>query len=76
MSDIGSGECLDGIGAATLTWCFRIRFLPQPVPTGGSDALQHVPEKLIDFSDKNMLQHFDFELFLLDRMISSGRKTL
>ncbi len=33
-------------------------------------------EKLIDFSDKNMLQHFEFERLLLDRTIPSGRKTL
>jgi hypothetical protein len=39
-------------------------------------ALEHVPEKLTDFSDKNMLQLFDFERFLPDQMIPSGRKTL
>ncbi|MHB8883690.1 MAG: hypothetical protein ACYC5H_01160 [Methylovirgula sp.] len=42
----------------------------------GGRRLEHVPEKLNDFSDKNMLQPIDFERFLLDRMIPSGRKTL
>ena len=41
-----------------------------------AQALEHVPEKLNDFSDKNMPQLVDFERFLLDRMIPSGRKTL
>jgi len=39
-------------------------------------SLEHVPEKLVDFSDQNMLQLFDFERFLLDWMIPSDRKTL
>jgi hypothetical protein len=30
-------------------------------------ALEHVPEKLHDFSDQNMLQFIDFERFLSDR---------
>ena len=30
---------------------------------------EHVPEKLIDFSDKNMLQFIEFERFPLDRMM-------
>ncbi|MHB8884890.1 MAG: hypothetical protein ACYC5H_07355 [Methylovirgula sp.] len=37
-------------------------------------TLEHVPEKLNDFSDKNMLQLIDFERFPLDRMIPSGRE--
>ncbi len=52
------------------------------------NSLEHVPEKLVDFSiildigyircliDGNMIQLFDFERFLLDRMIPSDRKTL
>jgi len=31
--------------------------------------LEHVPKKLIDFSDQNMLQLFEFERFLFDQMI-------
>ena len=38
--------------------------------------LEHVPEKLTDFSDKNMLQLFDFERALIDRMIPSDRNAL
>ncbi len=39
-------------------------------------VLEHVPEKLPDFSDKNMLRSIDLERFLSDRMSSSDRKTL
>ena len=35
---------------------------------------QQVPQKLIDFCDQNLLQHFDFAGFLVARMISSERK--
>ena len=38
--------------------------------------LEHVSEKLIDFSDKNMLQFLDFERVLIDRMIPSDRSAL
>ena len=38
--------------------------------------LEHVPEKLNDFSDKNMLQLIDLERFPLDRVIPPDRKTL
>jgi hypothetical protein len=38
--------------------------------------LEHVPKKLIEFLDQNMLQRFDFERFLLDPMIPSDRKAL
>jgi hypothetical protein len=41
-----------------------------------AEASEHVPEKLINFSDKNMLQLFDFERFLLDRPVLADRKTL
>ena len=36
--------------------------------------LEHVPEKLIDFSDKNMLQSIDFECFPLNWMSPSHRE--
>jgi hypothetical protein len=39
-------------------------------------SLEHVLEKLIDFSDKNMLHFFDFERVLIDRMIPSDRNAL
>ncbi|QXX74192.1 hypothetical protein MHY1_01002 [Methylovirgula sp. HY1] len=39
-------------------------------------SLEHVPEKLNDFSDKNMLQLIDLECFPLDRMSPPDRKTL
>jgi hypothetical protein len=38
--------------------------------------LDHVPKKLIDFFDQNMLQLFDFERFLFDPMIPSDREAL
>jgi hypothetical protein len=38
--------------------------------------LEHVPEKLIDFSDRDMLQFFGFERVLIDRMIPSDRNAL
>jgi hypothetical protein len=45
-------------------------------PSPGGPALEHVPEKLTDFSDQNMLQEIDFERILIDRMIPSDRNTL
>jgi hypothetical protein len=39
-------------------------------------GLGHVPEKLNDFSDKDMLHFFDFERVLIDRMIPSDRNAL
>jgi hypothetical protein len=44
---------------------------------GGQKAkLEHVPKKLIDFFDQNMLQLIDFERFLFDQMIPSDREAL
>ena len=39
-------------------------------------GLKHVPEKLNDFSNKNMLQPIDLERFPLDRVSPPDRKTL
>ncbi len=36
--------------------------------------LEHVPKKLTDFFDQNMLQLFEFERFLFDRISLSDRK--
>ena len=44
-------------------------------PTSTS-LLEHVPEKLIDFSDWSMLQLIDSERFLFDRMIPPDREPL
>jgi len=38
--------------------------------------LEHVPKKLLDFFDQNMLQLFESERFLFDQMISSDRDLL
>ena len=38
--------------------------------------LEHVPEKLTDFSDENMHQSIDFERFPLDLMSPFDRQTL
>ena len=42
----------------------------------GKRRLEHVPEKLNDFFDKNMLQSVDLKRFPLDRVESPDRKTL
>lgn len=39
-------------------------------------GIEHGPEKLIDFSDEDMLQSFDFERVLVDAMIPSDRNAL
>ncbi len=41
-----------------------------------TDGQEHVPKKLPDFFDKNMLHFIDFERFLFDRTIPSDQKTL
>jgi hypothetical protein len=38
--------------------------------------LEHIPKKLIDFFEKDMLQLYDFERVLVDWMIPSNRNTL
>jgi hypothetical protein len=38
--------------------------------------LEHVPKKLVDFFEQNMLQLFDFERFLFDQVIPHDRKAL
>ena len=39
-------------------------------------VLEHVPKKLIDFFDKDMLQLFEFERFLFDYVIPRNREAL
>jgi hypothetical protein len=48
---------------------------PNPRMSNWRD-LEHVPKKLIDFFDKNMLQLFESERFLFDQMIPSDREAL
>ena len=38
-------------------------------PDFGTSGLAHVPKKLIDFFDQDMLQLFEFERFLFDHII-------
>ncbi len=38
--------------------------------------LEHVPKKLLDFFDQDMLQLFDFERVLIDQMIPFDRDAL
>jgi hypothetical protein len=39
-------------------------------------TLEHVPKKLLDFFDQDMLQLIDFERFLFDHMIPCDREAL
>ena len=39
-------------------------------------AIEHVPKKLLDFFDSDMLQLFEFERFLFDQMILFDRDML
>ena len=39
-------------------------------------ALVHVPKKLLDFFDEDMLQFIDFERVLVDQMIPFDRDAL
>jgi hypothetical protein len=41
-----------------------------------SSNSEQAPKKLIDFFDKSLLQHFDFERFLIVRTIPFERKAL
>jgi hypothetical protein len=38
--------------------------------------LEHVPKKLLDFFDQDILQLFDFERFLIDHVIPRDREAL
>jgi hypothetical protein len=38
--------------------------------------LEHVPKKLLDFFDSDMLQLFDFERVLIDQMVPFDRDAL
>jgi hypothetical protein len=46
------------------------------LPQASACALEQVPKKLTDFFDENLLQHFDFERFLIDHMIPCDREAL
>jgi hypothetical protein len=37
---------------------------------------KHIPKKLLDFFDEDMLRLFDFERFLFDRVIPRDREAL
>jgi hypothetical protein len=41
-----------------------------------SGSPEHVPKKLLDFFDQDMLQLIDIERFLFDHMIPCDRETL
>lgn len=56
---------------------YRASFPVSGESAGKRDAFEHVPEKLMRFSDWNILQSIDFERFLLDRRDHSiEQKTL
>jgi hypothetical protein len=42
----------------------------------GAVPLEHVPKKLLDFFDEDMLQLFDFERFPIDHVIPRDREAL
>jgi hypothetical protein len=52
-------------GASYRRW---LEYFPRP--------LEHVPKKLLDFFDQDMLQLFDFERVLIDQMIPFDRDAL
>jgi len=39
-------------------------------------TLEHVPNKLLDFFDQDMLQLFEFERFIFDHVIPRDREAL
>jgi hypothetical protein len=45
-----------------------------PLPTTHDGTPEHVPKKLYDFFDENMLQNIDLARIRIDRTIPSGRK--
>jgi hypothetical protein len=45
-------------------------------PNFGTGGVACVPKKLLDFSDKYMLQLFDSEPFLVDHVVPRDRKAL
>jgi hypothetical protein len=55
-----------------------VMIMPMTTNTSIEDgaALEQAPKKSIDFFDKSLLQHFDFERFLIVRTIPFERKAL
>ena len=63
----------------TLDGKLRLFFLPPYSPDRNpplATPLEHVPKKLLDFFDQDMLQLFDFERVLIDQMIPFDRDAL
>jgi hypothetical protein len=54
----------------------RVEPTPMVFRFSAAAGLEHVPKKLIDFFDEDMLQLFEFERFLFDPMIPRDREAL
>jgi hypothetical protein len=61
-------------------WMGSIHFLTKTLEKVRAEmslhVLEHVPKKMLDVFNENMLQLFEFERFLFDRVMPHNRETL
>jgi hypothetical protein len=61
-------------------WMGSIHFLTKTLEKVRAEmslhVLEHVPKKMLDVFNENMLQLFEFERFLFDRVMPHDRETL
>ena len=67
---------LAAIGKVARTRAFKTKTSIETVLYLLSTPLEHVPKKLLDFFDEDMLQLFEIERFLFDHVIPRDREAL
>jgi hypothetical protein len=74
--ELDPGQQNNGKGAWAPFLGKDLQIARQEFQTAANRASEHVPKKVIDFFDSNMLPIFEFELFLPDHAIPRDREAL